>query len=82
LFLFSLGLLSQIFTSCYSYGGTRESISKEIKRKASFLVFFFTTFYLISMTIVQTQGLDTTGLKGICDLNPVLLNSSTGYLKE
>jgi hypothetical protein len=56
--------------------------TKFANRLISGINFVVLTFYAISIGIIQSQGLNTTGLETICDLNTTSLSSKTGYLLE
>ena len=47
-----------------------------------FFVALITISFVISIALIQYKGLDTTGLESICNINPELLSSKTGYLVE
>jgi hypothetical protein len=59
--------------------GEKTKLASRIISGATLLVL---AFYVISMGIVQSQGLNTTGLNKFCVLNPTLLSSKTGYLLD
>ena len=91
LFCRALGMILCFFPLCYiSYAicanamGIRQSkkFLKRINYATSITTFSVTSFYLISMAIIQSKGLSTQGLEGICDINYEILSSKTGYVQE
>ena len=59
-----------------------EEIGKKLNLTVKLFVAFTTIFYVVSIALIQVKGLNTTGLEEVCDINPSLLSSKTGYLLE
>lgn len=53
-----------------------------IKKIVMSMIALFSSIYLILVAAIQTRALNTTGLEEVCDINPSLLSSKTGYLTE